>query len=133
MELRQFPRDLRVRIRQYFKYFLARKTVYDERAVMSMLSTQLQQEVSRFYMRVAVKDLRFFEGAARSGERREGPLTRGRRQGPPLRADRRSRPEARLFRPAPGRAQGARPAHARPRPRACPAPLGRERGRGRRR
>lgn len=63
MELRQFPRDLRVRIRQYFKYFLARRTVYDEQAVVQMLSTQLQQEVSHFYMSVAVKDVPFFEGA----------------------------------------------------------------------
>lgn len=63
MELRQFPRDLRVRIRQYFKYFLARRTVYDEQAVVQMLSTQLQQEVSHFYMSVAVKDVPFFEGS----------------------------------------------------------------------
>ena len=53
---RNFPKQLAFRIRRYYKFALAQKTLLDERKILDKLSSQLRKEATDFLLEGVVKD-----------------------------------------------------------------------------
>ncbi|OQR87469.1 tetrameric potassium-selective cyclic nucleotide gated channel [Achlya hypogyna] len=61
MESRGLPASLQLRTRRYYRYFLQRKTVYDESRILEDLSTTLREEITDHYIRMTIKNITFFQ------------------------------------------------------------------------
>ncbi len=59
MDNRQLPRDLRVRVRQYYKYFLSRKVIHSEHDIMFEISSHLRSEVYLNVVQRTMQDVPF--------------------------------------------------------------------------
>ncbi|EQC37776.1 hypothetical protein SDRG_04803 [Saprolegnia diclina VS20] len=61
MESRGLPGPLQLRTRRYYRYFLQRKTVYDESRILEDLSSSLREEITDHYIRMTIKNITFFQ------------------------------------------------------------------------
>ncbi|OQR95948.1 transcriptional regulator, Crp/Fnr family [Thraustotheca clavata] len=61
MESRGLPQSLQLRTRKYYRYFLQKKTVYDESRILEDLSTSLREEITEHYIRMTIKNITFFK------------------------------------------------------------------------
>ena len=79
MKARDLPASLQLRTRKYlaggicnrqdhvyryYRYFLQRKTVYNEASILEDLPTNLKSEVTEHYIKVTIRDVAFFHGTA---------------------------------------------------------------------
>ncbi|OQR87662.1 transcriptional regulator, Crp/Fnr family [Achlya hypogyna] len=60
MKARDLPASLQLRTRKYYRYFLQRKTVYNEASILEDLPTNLKGEVTEHYIKVTIRDVAFF-------------------------------------------------------------------------
>ncbi|EQC37685.1 hypothetical protein SDRG_04715 [Saprolegnia diclina VS20] len=60
MKARDLPASLQLRTRKYYRYFLQRKTVYNEASILEDLPTNLKSEVTEHYIKVTIRDVAFF-------------------------------------------------------------------------
>ncbi len=61
MKKREFPNDLRIAMRKYYKHFLSKRTVFNEEAILAELSVQLRGKVARFLVSKDIYGMPFFE------------------------------------------------------------------------
>eukprot|EP00753_Platysulcus_tardus_P013660 PLAT3821.3.p1 GENE.PLAT3821.3~~PLAT3821.3.p1 ORF type:complete len:1960 (+),score=909.62 PLAT3821.3:67-5946(+) len=62
MAHRQLPRSLRQRIRKFFEYSLARKSIFDEQSILGELSSNLRKQIVLQSNRELIKSVAFFAG-----------------------------------------------------------------------
>ncbi|KAJ0396851.1 hypothetical protein ATCC90586_002588 [Pythium insidiosum] len=61
MSSRQVPSTLQLRTRQFFRYYLSKKTVFDEHGLFEVLPTNLRHELVEHYLKTAMQHLAVFE------------------------------------------------------------------------
>ncbi|GLE08981.1 hypothetical protein PINS_up020456 [Pythium insidiosum] len=61
MSSRQLPAPLQLRTRQFVRYYLAKKTVFDEHALFHVLPTNLRHDIVDHYLKTAMQHLAVFE------------------------------------------------------------------------
>lgn len=61
MANRGVPSELQVRTRKFVRYYLQKKTVFDEAALFDVLPSSLREELLAHYVKTVVQHLRFFQ------------------------------------------------------------------------
>jgi CRP-like cAMP-binding protein len=65
MKSREVPIALQLRTRQYYRYYLQRKTVYNENLILEDLPHHLREEITDHYIRQTIKNVLFFQDMAK--------------------------------------------------------------------
>ncbi|EQC37686.1 hypothetical protein SDRG_04716 [Saprolegnia diclina VS20] len=65
MKARDLPALLQLRTRKYYRYFLQRKTVYNEARILHDLPSNLKSEVAEHYAKVTIRNVVFFHDLPR--------------------------------------------------------------------
>ncbi|DAZ92480.1 TPA: hypothetical protein N0F65_012710, partial [Lagenidium giganteum] len=61
MESRQLPPGLQLRTRQFYRYYLTKKTVFDETALFDALPTNLREELVEHFIKTVIRHIAFFQ------------------------------------------------------------------------
>ena len=61
LRYRKVPPDLQYKIKKYFKYYLGRKTVFDEKGILNELSHYLRVELSMFLIQDVLGQTELFD------------------------------------------------------------------------
>ena len=59
---RSVPQPLAIKIRKYFKYYITRKSLFDEKQILDDLSSYLRRELTKFLVQDTVRAVHLFNG-----------------------------------------------------------------------